>query len=69
MAQNEERRRRRLTMPVLSIAGALSSGALVESTMRLVCDQLTSAVLDGCGHYPAEEQPERFLELLTDFLS
>jgi pimeloyl-ACP methyl ester carboxylesterase len=36
--------------------------------MRLAADDVTGAVLDDCGHYPAEEQPARFTEILKDFL-
>ena len=36
--------------------------------MRLAADDVTGVVLDDCGHYPAEEQPARFVEILEDFL-
>jgi pimeloyl-ACP methyl ester carboxylesterase len=69
MAQNEERKKGRLALPVLAIGGAQSTGAQVEATMRPVADDLTGVVLDDCGHYPAEEQPAAFLEALTGFLT
>jgi pimeloyl-ACP methyl ester carboxylesterase len=34
----------------------------------LAADDVTGVILDGCGHYLAEEQPERFTEILEDFL-
>jgi len=68
IAQNEQRAKTRLTLPVLALGGARYSGAAVAQTMRLVADDVTGVVLDGCGHYMAEEQPARFTEVLEDFL-
>lgn len=68
IAQNEQRSRTRLTLPVLAVGGALWSGANAAQTMRLAADDVTEVVLDDCGHYPAEEQPARFVEILEDFL-
>ncbi|MGA5504039.1 alpha/beta fold hydrolase [Streptomyces umbrinus] len=68
IAQNEQRSKTRLTLPVLAVGGALWSGANVAQTMRLAADDVTGVVLDDCGHYPAEEQPARFVEILEDFL-
>ncbi|MFD7894275.1 alpha/beta fold hydrolase [Streptomyces sp. NPDC059743] len=69
MEQNIRRRRRRLTLPVLTIAGAECSAELVESTMKLAADDLESVILPDCGHYPAEEAPEAMLAALTGFLA
>lgn len=68
IAQNEQRSKTRLTLPVLAVGGALWSGANAAQTMRLAADDVTEVVLDDCGHYPAEEQPARFVEILEDFL-
>ncbi|WP_329252998.1 alpha/beta hydrolase [Streptomyces sp. NBC_01478] len=69
IAQNEQRGKTRLTLPVLAVGGALWSGASAAQTMRLAADDVTGFVLDDCGHYPAEEQPARFVEILEDFLT
>ncbi|WBO61461.1 alpha/beta fold hydrolase [Streptomyces camelliae] len=69
IAQNEQRSKTRLTLPVLAVGGALWSGANAAQTMRLAADNVTEVVLDDCGHYPAEEQPARFAEILEDFLA
>ncbi|WP_106971866.1 alpha/beta fold hydrolase [Streptomyces xylophagus] len=69
IAQNEQRSRTRLTLPVLAAGGALWSGENAAQTMRLAADDVTGVVLDDCGHYPAEEQPARFAEILEDFLA
>lgn len=58
-----------LEIPVLQILGALDpvtsvdGGAWVQE--RLADGRLV--VLDGCGHYPMLETPERFEAVLTDF--
>jgi len=69
IAQNEQRSKARLTLPVLAVGGALWSGANAAQTMRLAADDVTEVVLDDCGHYPAEEQPVRFTEILEDFFA
>ncbi|MER6290933.1 alpha/beta fold hydrolase [Streptomyces sviceus] len=68
IAQNEQRSKTRLTLPVLAVGGALWSGSNAAQTMRLAADDVTGVVLDDCGHYPAEEQPTRLVEILEDFL-
>ena len=67
-AQNEERKAQKLAMPVLALAGAASSGDMVEATMRLVADDVQGAIFDA-GHWIAEEAPEEMLAALTDFLA
>ncbi|WP_243437362.1 alpha/beta fold hydrolase [Streptomyces sp. FH025] len=69
IAQNEERRVWRLSLPVLAIGGAENLGAAVGATMRLAAEDVESVVLPGCGHYPAEEAPEAMLSALTAFLA
>jgi len=68
-AQNEQRKTRRLTMPVLAIGGGESSGAMVADTMQLVADDVQRLVIPGCGHWVAEQAPEELLAALTAFLA
>jgi pimeloyl-ACP methyl ester carboxylesterase len=68
-AQNEQRKERRLTMPVLAIGGAESAGAGVEATMKLVADDVQGVVLAGAAHWVAEQAPEELLAALTEFLA
>lgn len=67
--QNERRREKRLTMPVLAIGGAEPTGELVGQTMMSVADDVEVRVLGGCGHYPAEEQPDALLAVVLRFLT
>ena len=69
IAQNEQRKAKRLTMPVLAIGGAESSGEGVGNTMKLIADDVQSMVLPGSGHWVAEQAPEELLAALTAFLA
>jgi pimeloyl-ACP methyl ester carboxylesterase len=69
IAQNQQRATRRLTLPVLAIGGAESSGAMVADTMQLVADDVQGVVLAGSGHWVAEQAPEELLAALTAFLA
>ena len=69
IAQNEQRKTRRLTLPVLAIGGGESAGEGVGITMRLVADDVQAVVLTGSGHWVAEQAPEQLLATLTSFLA
>ncbi len=69
IAQNEKRKERRLTLPVLAIGGAESSGEGVGNTMRLAADNVQTVVLTGSGHWVAEQAPEQLLAALAAFLA
>ena len=68
-AQNQQRKERRLTLPVLAIGGAESSGDMVGATMQLVADDVQTVVLADAGHWVAEQAPEELLAALTAFLA
>jgi pimeloyl-ACP methyl ester carboxylesterase len=69
IAQNQQRKTRRLTLPVLGIGGAKSLGDQVADTMKLAADDVQTLVIPGCGHHPPEEAPEETLAALTAFLA
>ena len=69
IAQNEQRKTQRLTLPVLAIGGAESSGAGVGNTMKLAADDVQTLVIPGCGHWVAEQAPDQLLAALTAFLA
>ena len=68
-AQNEKRKTQRLTLPVLAIGGAESSGEGPGNTMKLAADDVQTLVIPGCGHWVAEQAPEELLAALTAFLA
>jgi pimeloyl-ACP methyl ester carboxylesterase len=69
LAQNEQRKTRPLTMPVLAIGGAASWGEAVGNAMKLAADDVQSVVIPGAGHWVAEQAPEEMLAALTEFLA
>ena len=48
-AQNEERKNRRLTMPVLAMGGEESGGENAANAMKLVADDVQAVVLPGAA--------------------
>jgi pimeloyl-ACP methyl ester carboxylesterase len=69
IAQNEQRKTRRLPMPVLAMGGEESGGEGTAATMKLVADDVQGVVLSGAGHWVAEQAPEAMLAALTAFLA
>lgn len=69
IAQNRERARTPLRLPVLAVGGATSRHAVVAADVRRVATEVTELVVPGCGHYVPEEQPELFGDALLDFLA
>jgi pimeloyl-ACP methyl ester carboxylesterase len=69
IAQNEQRKERRLTLPVLGIGGQYSLGDQVAGTMKLAADDVQTLVMPGCAHWVPEEAPEGTLAALTEFLA
>jgi pimeloyl-ACP methyl ester carboxylesterase len=69
VAQNAQRKTRRLTMPVLAVGGAASWGELVPNAMKELANDLQGVVIPGTGHWLAEESPKRLLAALTPFLA
>ncbi len=68
IAQNQERKEQRLSLPILAIGGGHSLGDQVAATMRLAADDVQTLVIPGCAHWVAEETPEETLAALTSFL-
>jgi pimeloyl-ACP methyl ester carboxylesterase len=68
-AQNDERKTRRLTMPVLAIGGAESSAATPEMTMNAVADDVRGLVIPDTGHWLAEQAPDAMVAALSEFLA
>jgi pimeloyl-ACP methyl ester carboxylesterase len=69
IAQDEQRKTERLTMPVLAIGGAASFGEHVGEALGVVADDVHSVVIPDTGHFVAEEAPEEMLTALTTFLA
>src|SRR5262245_23296182 len=68
-AQNEERKDRRLTMPVLAMGGDESGGENAANAMKLVADDVQAVLLRGSGHWVAEQAPDQLVAVLSEFLA
>jgi pimeloyl-ACP methyl ester carboxylesterase len=69
IAQDQQRKTTKLTMPVLAIGGGRSFGEHVAEAMRLVADDVQSVVIPDTGHFVAEESPAELLAALVAFLA
>ena len=69
MAQNEKRKARKLAMPVLAVGGEKSYGDHVGHAMEALAEDVKGVVIDGAGHWVAEEAPEQVLGALVGFLA
>ncbi|HJS87693.1 MAG TPA: alpha/beta hydrolase [Acetobacteraceae bacterium] len=72
IADNEAiARRGKLAMPVLALGGDCSWGRGTEvlESLRLMATDVRGGVIEECGHFMPEEQPERLLRHLLDFFA
>ncbi len=58
-----------LEMPVLALGGSASFGEHTAASCRRIAKDVRGGVIDRCGHWIAEEQPERLCEALLDFFA
>src|SRR6185369_17129157 len=59
----------KLTIPVLSVAGSASFGVGQRALVDAFADNVVNeVVVEGAGHFVAEEQPEALLAELDEFL-
>ena len=65
---NREHARTKLPMPVLTVGGTASFGVHLEGEIRPLAARMRAVMIDECGHYLAEEQPERLTTELLRFL-
>ena len=64
---NRENAKTKLPMPVLTVGGTASAGADLEEEIRPLVKQMRAVTIENCGHYLAEEQPERLIDELLRF--
>jgi len=67
LAQNMERQKTTLTIPVLGIGGVNSWGDHVADGMRPAAPDVQTAVIPGAGHWVAEQAPTAMLDTLATF--
>ena len=62
IAQDQERKNRPLTMPVMAIGGERSFGEHVGDAVRAVAPDTHSVTIPDTGHFLAEESPDELLD-------
>jgi len=69
LAQNMERAKVPLTIPVIGIGGANSWGPYAAGGIAAAAPQVETAIIPGAGHWLAEQAPEKLVEVLRTFLA
>ena len=64
---NRENAKTKLPMPVLTMGGTASFGAGLEAEIRPLAKRMRAVMIEACGHYLAEEQPEQVAQELLRF--
>jgi pimeloyl-ACP methyl ester carboxylesterase len=68
-AQNERHAKRKLTVPVLAMAGEACLGPLTLQCMELAASDVRGGVIPRCGHWIGEERPDFIAEQLLAFFA
>lgn len=66
--QNRPQLRTKLPMPVLMLGGAQSGAPLMGETAREIATRYETGLIDNCGHWMAEEQPEAVAGRILAFI-
>ena len=66
---NEESRKEKLAIPVLSLVGDHTDTSHVADTARAVAEDVEEGVIERCGHWIPEERPEALAERLLAFFA
>ena len=59
----------KISMPVLTFAGAFACGPMVENEWNNLATNVQSLIIPESGHFPAEEKPDDLLDALTRFFT
>jgi pimeloyl-ACP methyl ester carboxylesterase len=58
-----------LTMPVLALGGERGAGAYMRPVWQALATQVEGGVMEGAGHWIADEQPEALIRRLDEFFA
>jgi len=68
ITQNEQRKTKRLSVPVLGMGGEESGMTGAGDAMKLVADDVETVVLHNAAHWVAEQAPDELATTLATFL-
>jgi pimeloyl-ACP methyl ester carboxylesterase len=57
----------KVKVPILAVGGAQWLGPAIVSAFEAIGENVTGALVDNCGHFVPEEQPEKLAELILEF--
>lgn len=66
-AQIKELSREKLNIPVLALGGEFGMNMIPFNDLKAVADDVSGGIVEDCGHYIAEEQPEELTRRLLEF--
>ncbi|KQR77194.1 hydrolase [Burkholderia sp. Leaf177] len=69
MRQNQKLFANRIKPPVLALGGDVGSAPTIHELMKPLCENLQGGVIEDCGHYIPEEQPEALAAELMRFFN
>jgi pimeloyl-ACP methyl ester carboxylesterase len=69
IAQNAERKKKKLALPVLAVGGERGVGEATVSQMRSVAQDVKGVVIPNAGHYILDENAEQVLNAVESFLA
>ena len=64
---NKENMQNKLAMPVLGIGGRHNIGEMAAKMLAPVAQNVTSAVIEGAGHWVSDENPVALAKVILDF--
>jgi pimeloyl-ACP methyl ester carboxylesterase len=64
---NAENMSAKLDIPVLGVGGRHNAAEMVAKALAPVANDVTSAVIDGAGHWVSDENPDELTRVLLDF--
>ena len=67
-SQNVEFSKHKLQMPVLAIGGSGAQGDNLRLSMESLASNVSGGVIEDCGHYVMEEQPDVLAHRLLEFI-
>ena len=65
--QNKEFSKTKLRMPVLALGGSSATGDHLKQSMKSLAVHVAGGIIEDCGHYVMEEQPEIAAQELLQF--
>lgn len=69
MAQTRQRKTKKITIPVLAVAGEVACNSFTANDMRLLANDVSEVIVPACGHFVPEEAPESLLAALIPFFN